>query len=65
MARRGRPPRGEYRNVRERVSLRMTAELKARLEQEAAANNRSLTQELENRLRESFWPRGLLEHLGA
>ena len=54
MARRGRPPRGEHRDVRERLSVRMTTELKGRLESEARANEHSLTQELETRLRDSF-----------
>ncbi len=54
MARRGRPPRGEHRDVRERVSVRMTTELKGWLEAEARESDRSLTQEVESRLRESF-----------
>ena len=54
MARRGRPPRGEHRDVRERVSVRMTTELKGRLEAEARKSDRSLTQEVESRLRDSF-----------
>jgi predicted transcriptional regulator len=43
------------------ISLRVPAELKARLEGRAAANHRNLSQEAERALERSFSPEALLE----
>jgi hypothetical protein len=51
---RGRPRLKEAERRSEPVGVRLTRELRSRLEDEAAVDGRSLTQEIELRLRESF-----------
>ncbi len=51
---RGRPPRGEYADTRAALTARITAELRGSLDWAADENNRSLSQEVEHRLRSTF-----------
>lgn len=50
----GRPPKGEFHNKRAVFSTRITPELKASLVKAADRNGRSLSQEIERRLRNSL-----------
>jgi hypothetical protein len=56
MATRGRPPKPEASRKSEPVSIRLTSELRARLEEERTSADppRTLSQEIEQRIRESF-----------
>jgi hypothetical protein len=54
MARRGLPPRGEYINKSNVLSTRIREDTRHALEQAAQANKRSLSQEIEFRLRRSL-----------
>ena len=54
MARRGFPPRGEFTNKSAVLSTRIRADTRAALEKAAKASKRSLSQEIEFRLRRSF-----------
>ncbi len=50
----GRPPRGEYVDKRKTLSTRITSELRDRLDKSADESGRSLSQEIEFRLDQSF-----------
>ncbi len=50
----GRPPRGEYVDKRKTLSTRITSELRDRLDKSADESGRSLSQEIEFRLEQSF-----------
>jgi hypothetical protein len=53
----GRKPRGEYANRRASFTMRMSQELRNRLDRECGQSGRVLSQEVEHRLQESFaWP---------
>ncbi len=52
--RRGRPPKGEYADTRAALTARVTTELRAALDRAAGENDRSLSQEIEHRLRSTF-----------
>jgi|SRR5215472_494274 len=54
MAKRGRPPRGEFSGKTRNINTRITDELRQRLEQAKKENDRSLSQEIEMRLTRSF-----------
>jgi hypothetical protein len=54
MAKRGRPPRGEFAEKRSNFNTRITDQLRQRLDQAAKENDRSLSQEIEMRLVRSF-----------
>ena len=54
VVRRGRPPRGPYANKRKTLSTRITSTLRTRLEEAAEESGRSLSQEIEFRLEQSF-----------
>lgn len=54
MARRGPVPRGEYVNKSRVLSTRIKEDTRAALEDAAAESGRSLSQEIEHRLRKSF-----------
>jgi hypothetical protein len=54
-AKRGRPTKGPYQGGRSKIfTLRLRDELRSRIEEEARANGRSNSQEVEHRLRRSF-----------
>ena len=50
----GRPPRGEYVDKRKTLSTRITSDLRDRLDKSADESGRSLSQEIEFRLEQSF-----------
>src|SRR5689334_11940719 len=50
----GRKPRGPYANRRAGLTMRISAELRAELDREARRKGWSVSQEVENRLRESL-----------
>ena len=50
----GPAPRGEYADKRSVLSTRITADLRDRLENAAKKSGRTLSQEIENRLRQTF-----------
>jgi hypothetical protein len=52
--RRGRPPKGDFHNKSAVFSTRITPETRAAIEAAAEASGRSISQEVERRLRESF-----------
>lgn len=54
MAKRGRKPQGEYANKIATISTRVTADLRQALQQARDESGRSLSQEIESRLRRSF-----------
>ncbi len=54
VVRRGRPPRGPYANKRKTLSTRITSTLRTRLDEAADQADRSLSQEIELRLEQSF-----------
>ena len=56
----GRPPRGEYADKRKTLTTRITAKLRKQLEQAAEKSGRSLSQEIEFRLEQSFHDREAL-----
>ncbi len=51
---RGRPPKGEFADKSCQLATRVTPELRAAIDVEAARNGRSVSQEVERRLRDSF-----------
>ena len=53
----GRKPQGEYADRTASFTMRMSQELRDRLDQEAGRSGRVLSQEVEHRLRQSLaWP---------
>ena len=52
----GRKPRGEFSGKSAVFSTRITPQTRKQLDRAAADNDRSLSQEIEHRLRESFYP---------
>lgn len=60
---RGRPPKHEFAKRNAVLSTRISDDLKAALLEEAKANRRALSQEIENRLRKSFERQGLLDEV--
>jgi hypothetical protein len=52
--RRGPAPKGEYADKAATISTRITAELRVRLERATKSSGRTLSQEIENRLRQTF-----------
>ena len=66
MARRGRKPKGEYVGKTKVFSTRLRADTKSALGRAAAKSGRSLSQEVEHRLRRSFdEDRDLFERFGG
>jgi hypothetical protein len=61
MGKRGPKPKGEYSDKSRVLSTRIRADTRARLEAAAKATGRSLSQEIERRLRQSFDEDGTIE----
>ena len=58
---RGRPPLGEFENKTATLTTRITAELREALGNAAKGNGRSISQEVERRLRDSFDDKRILD----
>ena len=66
MSERGRRPKGEFRNKLATISTRVTSDTREALEVAAAKSGRSLSQEIEWRLRRSFdEERKIMDNLGG
>ena len=66
MSARGRRPKGEFKNKLATISTRVTSDTREALEGAAAKSGRSLSQEIEWRLRRSFdEERGIVDKLGG
>lgn len=61
---RGRKPKGEYSDKAATIATRVTAELRSQLDIAAKENGRSLSQEIEDRLRQSFAEKTAREAFG-